>query len=113
MLGSFFLIALIAGALTYDTNVNGRGIFAQSATGKALKNAGMLPHVEKAWYVSMSAAARGYKWAEVNVPPYAKPLGKLLCDLYKVARNAACNGYHSASSYIASKLPVVAAFVSV
>lgn len=111
VLGSFFLIALIAGALTYDTNVNGRGVFAQSATGKALKNAGLLPHVEKAWYVSMSSAARAYKWAEVNVPPYAKPFGELCCNLYKLARNAACNAFNSASSYITSKLPVVAAFL--
>jgi len=111
VLGSIFLIALIGGLLAYDTNVNGKGVFAKSATGKVLQNAGLLPHVEKAWYTTMSASARGYKWAEINVPPYAKPVLKLSCDLYKVARNAACNAFGMVRNFVVAKLPVVGEFV--
>lgn len=106
------LIALIAGVLVYDTNVNGKGVFERSATGKILKNAGVLPHVEKAWYTTMGAAARGYKWAEQHVPPYAKPAGQLACDLFKLARNTACNVYGVVAEFVAAKLPVAASFVS-
>ncbi|XP_050318873.1 transmembrane protein 214 [Bactrocera neohumeralis] len=111
VLGSFVLIALIAGVLVYDTNVNGKGVFERSATGKILKNAGVLPHVEKAWYTTMGAAARGYKWAEKHVPPYAKPAGQLACDLFKLARNAACNVYGVVTEFVAAKLPVAASFL--
>ncbi|XP_054745319.1 transmembrane protein 214 [Anastrepha obliqua] len=111
ILGSFVLIVLIAGVLIYDTNVNGQGVFERSATGKVLKNAGVLPHVEKVWYMSMGAAARGYKWAEHHVPPYAKPAGQLACDVFKMARNAACNLYGVLSDLVASKLPAAANFL--
>lgn len=111
-LGSLLLIALIAGALIYDTEVNGKGVFAKSATGKVLKNAGLLPHVEKAWYTTMSTAARGYKWAEKTLPPYTKPVCKLACDLTKMLRNAACNAFTATKEVINAKLPVAAQFVS-
>lgn len=107
------LIALIAGALLYDTEVNGKGVFAKSATGKVLKNAGVLPHVEKAWYTSMSCAARGYKWAEKTLPPYTKPVCQLICDVSKLVRNAACNAFTLSKELINSKLPVAAQFVSI
>lgn len=110
-LGSIVLIALIAGALLYDTEVNGKGVFAKSATGKVLKNAGVLPHVEKAWYTSMSCAARGYKWAEKTLPPYTKPACQLICDLSKLMRNVACNVYTLSKELINSKLPVAAQFL--
>ncbi|XP_037709388.1 transmembrane protein 214-A isoform X1 [Drosophila subpulchrella] len=110
-LGSIFIIALIAGALYYDTEVNGKGVFEKSATGKVLKNAGVLPHVQKTWYTVMGAGARGYKWAEVNVPPYAEPAIKTSGDLWKLARNAACNVYQNGKGYFGAKWPVVAKFI--
>uniref|UniRef100_W8BC69 Transmembrane protein 214 n=1 Tax=Ceratitis capitata TaxID=7213 RepID=W8BC69_CERCA len=109
--GSFVLLVLIAGVLIYDTNVNGKGVFERSTVGKALKNAGVLPHVEKVWYTTMGAAARGYKWVEHHVPPYAKPAGQLACDLFKLARNTACNVYTVVSEFVAGKLPAVASFL--
>ncbi|XP_036329132.1 transmembrane protein 214-like [Rhagoletis pomonella] len=111
ILGSFVLITVIAAVLIYDTNLNGKGVFEHSATGKVLKNAGVLPHVEKAWYMSMGAAARGYKWAELHVPPYAKTAGQLVCDAFKLSRNAACNIYGVLSDFVASKLPAAAQFL--
>lgn len=110
-LGSIVLVALIAGALLYDTEVNGKGVFAKSATGKVLQNAGVLPHVEKAWYTSMSAAARGYKWAEKNLPPYTKPICQLVCDVSKLVRNAACNAFTATRDLFKAKLPVAAEFL--
>ncbi|XP_068151244.1 transmembrane protein 214 isoform X1 [Drosophila tropicalis] len=109
--GSIFLLALIAGSLCYDTQVNGKGVFEKSATGKILKNAGVLPHVEKGWYVTMSALAKGYKWGEEHVPPYAKPAIKVTCDVWKLARNAACTSYESGKTYFNAKWPEVAKFV--
>ncbi|KAH8244185.1 hypothetical protein KR026_001807 [Drosophila bipectinata] len=110
-LGSLFIVALIAGALYYDTETNGKGVFEKSATGKVLKNAGVLPHVEKTWYTVMGAGARGYKWAEVNVPPYAEPVVKTSVDLWKLSRNAACNIFQNGKGYFSAKWPVVAKFV--
>lgn len=112
-LGSLFIVALIAGALYYDTETNGKGVFEKSATGKVLKNAGVLPHVEKTWYTVMGAGARGYKWAEVNVPPYAEPVVKTSVDVWKLARNAACNIFQNGKGYFSAKWPVVAKFVSI
>ncbi|XP_030384375.1 uncharacterized protein LOC115631692 isoform X2 [Scaptodrosophila lebanonensis] len=110
-LGSILIVALIAGALCYDTEVNGKGVFENSATGKVLKNAGVLPHVQKGWYATMSASARGYKWAEKNVPPYAQPAIKLGGDVYKLARNTLCNASTAARTYFTAKWPVVAKFI--
>ncbi|XP_034101520.1 transmembrane protein 214 isoform X1 [Drosophila albomicans] len=110
-LGSIFIIALIAGALCYDTETNGKGVFEKSATGKILKNAGVLPHVQKAWYVTMGASARGYKWAEEHVPPYAEPALKTGCNLWKLARNACCNAYTNGLNYWRLKWPAVAKFI--
>ncbi|EDV32443.1 uncharacterized protein Dana_GF14050, isoform A [Drosophila ananassae] len=110
-LGSLFIVALIAGALYYDTETNGKGVFEKSATGKVLKNAGVLPHVEKTWYTVMGAGARGYKWAEVNVPPYAEPVVKTSVDVWKLARNAACNIFQNGKGYFSAKWPVVAKFI--
>ncbi|XP_017854347.1 uncharacterized protein LOC108607810 [Drosophila busckii] len=110
-LGSILIVALIAGALYYDTEVNGKGVFEKSATGKVLKNAGVLPHVQKGWYTTMSASARGYKWAEKHVPPYAQPAIKLACDCWKLLRNASCNAYTNALNLWQSKWPAMAKFI--
>ncbi|XP_036340268.1 uncharacterized protein LOC118749572 isoform X2 [Rhagoletis pomonella] len=111
VLGSLVLITVIASVLIYDTNVNGKGVFERSTTGKVLKNAGVLPHVKNAWYMSMGAAARGYKWAELHVLPYAKPAGQLVCDIFRLSRNAAFNIYGVFSDFVTSKLPVAANFL--
>jgi len=111
LMGSLFVLLLIGGALTYDTQVNGKGVFENSATGKALKNAGLLPYVEKAWYTTMGAGARGYKWAEQNVPPYAVPVMQLSRDVFKIVCNGVCNGYAALRECISSKLPIAANFL--
>ncbi|EDW11421.1 transmembrane protein 214 isoform X1 [Drosophila mojavensis] len=110
-LGSIFIIALIAGALCYDTEVNGKGVFENSATGKVLKNAGVLPQVQRGWYVTMGAGARGYKWAEQHIPPYAQPAIKTGIDVWKIARNACCSAYTNALNYWRSQWPAVAKFI--
>ncbi|KAH8378417.1 hypothetical protein KR093_011255 [Drosophila rubida] len=110
-LGSIFIVALIAGALCYDTETNGKGVFEKSATGKILKNAGVLPHVQKAWYVTMGASARGYKWAEEHVPPYAEPALKTGCNVWKLARNVCSNAYTNGLNYWRIKWPAVAKFI--
>lgn len=61
----------------------------------------------------MGASARGYKWAEKHVPPYAEPAIKTGVDVWKVARNAACNAYTNGLQYWRSKWPAVAKFVSI
>lgn len=100
------------GSITYDTDVNGNGVFAKSATGQMLQRAGVLPHVERAWYLGMGSAARGYKWSEKNVLPHLKPCGQLLCDLTKMARVGTGNIYTSLKNYVNAKLPMAASFVS-
>lgn len=113
------LLGAIGGLLAYDTQRND-GIFEQSAAGKFLKDIGALPYVEVAWTKSLSTSARGYQWAEVNVPVYAnityvalKPYGLFLKDLGIVGLNAAKNGWGVTKEYVATKTPVVVNFVSV
>lgn len=108
-LGSIVLLAVIAGVLHYDTNTNGKGVFANSATGKMLKNAGLLPHVEKAYVVVMTNTARGYKWAEQRLPGYMAPVGRLACDMFKLTRNTACSAYGIVKDFAVAKWPVVSA----
>ncbi|XP_034472511.1 transmembrane protein 214 isoform X1 [Drosophila innubila] len=110
-LGSILIVALIAGALCYDTEVNGKGVFEKSATGKVLKNAGVLPHVQRGWYATMSASARGYKWAEQHVPPYAEPAIKTGANVWKLTRNACCNAYTNGLNYWRIKWPAMAKFI--
>lgn len=112
------LLGAIGGLLAYDTQRND-GIFEKSAAGKFLKDTGALPYVEVAWTKSMSSSARGFQWAEVNVPIYAnityvalKPYGLFLKDLGIVGLNAAKNGYEASKKYVALKTPVVVNFVS-
>lgn len=110
-IGSLLLIVLIGFTLAYDTHVNGKGVFAHSACGKTLQKAGLLPYVEKAWYTTMSANARAYKWAEKHVPPYAKPVIQLTSDVYKLTRNVLCNTWQKIQEYTSAKLPVAAEFL--
>lgn len=112
------LLGAIGGLLAYDTQRND-GVFEKSAAGKFLKDTGALPYVEVAWTKSLSSSARGYQWAEVNVPIYAnityvalKPYGLFLQDLGIVGLNAAKNGWEVSKKYVAAKTPVVVNFVS-
>jgi len=108
LLGSFILIGAIGALIAYDTQVNGNGVFEKSATGKWLKNAGLLPHVEAAWYKTMAVSARGYQWAEKNLPVYLKPVLELSCDLLKMSRNAAINIFEKLRELVNTNAPGVA-----
>lgn len=79
-----------------------------------------MPYVEVAWTKSLSASARGFQWAEANVPVYAnttyvvlKPYGEFLKDLGIVGVNAAKNGWTVTKEYVATKTPIAVNFVSV
>lgn len=112
------LLTTIGGLLAYDTQRNG-GVFEKSATGKFLKDAGALPYVETAWTRSLSTSARGYQWAEFNVPIYLNktcvvltPYAELLKDLSIVGWNSAKKGWTTTKDYVNLKTPVVVEFVS-
>ncbi|XP_055300884.1 uncharacterized protein LOC129567721 [Sitodiplosis mosellana] len=115
--GSLLVFAAIGGLLAYDTQRND-GVFEKSAAGKFLKDTGALPYVEVAWTKSLSTSARGYQWAEVNVPIYAnityvtlKPYGLFLKDLGIVGLTSAKNGWVVTKEYVAAKTPVVVNFI--
>ncbi|XP_031634145.1 uncharacterized protein LOC116347612 [Contarinia nasturtii] len=115
--GIVLLLAAIGGLLAYDTQRND-GVFEKSAAGKFLKDTGALPYVEVAWTKSLSTSARGYQWAEVNVPIYAnvtyvalKPYGLFLKDFGIVALNGAKNGWTVTKEYVSAKTPVVVNFI--
>lgn len=117
-IGSLLLLGVIGGLLAYDTQRND-GIFEKSAAGKFLKDTGALPYVEVAWTKTLSTSARGFQWAEANVPVYANktyvalhPYGIFLKDLGIVGLNAAKNGWTVSKEYVATKTPVVVNFVS-
>lgn len=118
LFGSFLLFSAIAGFIAYDTNVLHGGKFEESSVGRVLKQAGALPHVENAWYVSMKYSARGYKWAEVQAPiaysksrTFLEPYGEFAKDLGLTALNGAKRGWESTKVCIAEKTPVVIEFV--
>lgn len=117
--GSIILIAAIGALLNYDTNINGGGVFAKSTTGKLLQQAGVLPHVELAWTKSLSTSARGYQWAEKNLPVYTKYTCEVLTPYYEfskdfafIAWKATRNGLTVAGNYVVDKTPIVVDFVS-
>lgn len=109
---SILLVGLVSGVLFYDTEVNGKGVFAKSLTGQMLQRVGILPHVERTWYVSMGLAARGYKWSEQNVLPQMKKWGQLICDLTKMGRVGASNIYAALKNYVNANIPVAVDFVN-
>lgn len=118
LFGSFLLIAVISSLLAYDTHIHG-GVFAKSATGKFLQQTGTLPYVEIAWTKTMSTSARGYQWAEKNVPVYVnqtctavKPYTAFLRDAGIVAWNFALERCEAVKLVILEKTPVVVNFVS-
>lgn len=118
MFGSIILIGAIGALLNYDTNLHG-GVFAKSTTGKLLQQAGVLPHVELAWTKSLSTSARGFQWAEKNVPVYTKytcevltPYAQFSKDFAFIAWKAIRNGLTVAGNYVVDKTPIVVDFVS-
>lgn len=111
VLGILIIIITIIGVLIYDTEVNGKGVFAKSSVGRVLENAGLLPSVQKTWYATMSSAARAYKWAERQTTPYSKPFLKMFCDLFKMLRNACCNMFNMIKDMVNAKLPAAAEFL--
>lgn len=119
ILGSFVLLLSIGGIIAYDTHIHG-GVFAKSTVGTLLKDAGALPYVETAWTKSMSTSARGFKWAEKNVPIYAhttceflKPYAELTRDVSILAWNGCIRGAVEVKTYIVNKSPLVINVVSI
>lgn len=116
--GSFLLFGAIAGLISYDTNVLHGGKFEESSVGRVLKQTGALPHVENAWFVSLKYGAKGYKWAELNVPPtyvkvktYLEPHCDFAKDLGLTLVNSAKKLWEGTKVYVAEKTPVVIAFI--
>lgn len=117
-MGSLLLSGLIVGLLAWDTNRHG-GVFEKTATGDLLKRTGALPYVEVAYIKTLSNSARGFKWAEANVPVYAnkscvalKPYLLVAKDLGVIGLNAGKNAWGLARDYVVAKTPVVTNFVS-
>lgn len=117
--GSFVLVLAIAAAINYDVHIHG-GQFEKSATGKFLKDTGMLPHVETVFYTSMSHGARGFQFMEKNVPVYSKETGSVLKpyweftkDLAVVAVNGVKQGFKKLFNLVDEKSPAVVDFVSI
>jgi len=115
--GSILLFGIIGGLLAYDTHRHG-GVFEKSAAGNFLKETGALPYVEVAWTKTLSTSARGYQWAEANVPVYVnktcvvlKPYVAVAKDLGIVGLNAAHKGWLATKDYVAAKTPVVVNFI--
>ncbi|KAJ6648346.1 Transmembrane protein [Pseudolycoriella hygida] len=117
LFGSFLLFVVISSLLAYDTHTHG-GVFAKSATGKFLQQTGTLPYVEIAWTKTMSTSARGYKWAEKNVPVYVnetctaiKPYTIFLRDVGIVAWSVVRDRCEAVKLIILDKTPVVVNFI--
>ncbi|KAG4074769.1 hypothetical protein HA402_006408 [Bradysia odoriphaga] len=117
LFGSFLLIGIISSLLAYDTHIHG-GVFAKSATGKFLQQTGTLPYVEVAWTKTMSTSARGYQWAEKNVPVYVnqtctavKPYTAFLRDAGIVGWNFVLERCEAVKLVVLEKTPIVVNFI--
>jgi len=117
LFGSFLLIVVISSVLAYDTHING-GVFAKSSTGKFLQQTGTLPYVEIAWTKTMSSSARGFQWAEKNVPVYVnqtctavKPYTEFLRDAGIVAWNVVLSRCEAVKLVVLEKTPIVVNFI--
>lgn len=116
LFGSFLLFGAITGLIAYDTHKND-GKFEQSTVGRLLEQAGALPHVQNAWFVSMKYSARGYQWAEERAPVvYSKttkvlaPYGVFAKDFAITAVNGAKKGWEITKLYVEKQTPVVIEF---
>ncbi|XP_033235745.1 uncharacterized protein [Drosophila pseudoobscura] len=94
-----FVVLMISVALYYDTQINGQGIFAESATGKALKDAGVLPLLQKGCDVALVAGARGFQCYEKYVDPYVVIVSQMVEDLVRQSLSDAGNVYDWAKGY--------------
>lgn len=117
LFGSFLLIVVISSLLAYDTHIHG-GVFAKSATGKFLHQTGTLPYVEVAFTKTMSTSARGYQWAEKNVPVYVnqtctavKPYTEFLRDAGIVGWNFVLGRCEAVKLVVLEKTPIVVNFI--
>ncbi|XP_049549156.1 transmembrane protein 214 [Anopheles darlingi] len=117
LFATFLLFGVTGALLGYDTYRAG-GKFEASLTGQTLKQAGLLPAVQDAWTCTLKFSARGYKWAEANLPGYyqatCKALGPYVefsIDFSKVLWNGAKKGFANAKQLAQQKLPVVADFI--
>ncbi|GAB0096932.1 Transmembrane protein 214 [Sergentomyia squamirostris] len=117
ILGIFVLFGAIGGIIGYDVHLHG-GKFEASTTGRFLKDTGALPYVETVWFTTMSYSARGYQWAEENVPVYYRQVSTALepycifaVDFTKVLLNTVKRSVCSACTYIQAKSPIIGNFV--
>ncbi|XP_058061358.1 transmembrane protein 214-A [Anopheles bellator] len=117
LFATFLLFGLTGALIGYDTYRSG-GKFEASLTGQTLKQAGVLPAVQDGWTCTLKYSARGYKWAEANVPVYYQATSKALgpyvefsIEFSKVLWNGAKKGVANAKLLVQQKLPVVADFV--
>ncbi|XP_058451577.1 transmembrane protein 214 isoform X2 [Malaya genurostris] len=117
VLGTFILFCLTGALISFDTYQAG-GKFEKSHTGQLLKQAGLLPAVEDAWTSTLKHSARGYKWAEENVPVYyqitSKAVGPYIefsIDLSKILWNGAKKGCGNVKLLVEQKTPVVVDFI--
>jgi len=117
LFGSFVLFVVITGLLAYDTHING-GVFSKSSTGKFLHQTGTLPYVEFAFTKTMSSSARGYQWAEKNVPVYVnetctavKPYTDFLRDAGIVAWRFVQGRYEDVKLVVLEKIPIMVNFI--
>lgn len=74
--------------------------------------------MENAWFVSLKYSARGYKWAEENVPPayvktktFLQPYGEFAKDLGITLYNSALKGWECTKTFAAEKTPLVLEFI--
>ncbi|KAM3960329.1 transmembrane protein 214 [Aphomia sociella] len=114
---SFFLLLSIGGLVGYDVyRVNGN--FPKSATGKLMKDLGVLEHSQLAWRKTLSTSARGYLWLETNAPVYytqtveiCKPYAQVSKDIFVIAIKKTGVLYGNVKDYVVEKTPVVAATI--
>jgi TMEM214, C-terminal, caspase 4 activator len=83
-----------------------------------LKDVGALPYVETAWTVSMKYSARGFVWAENNLPVYysktrvvLEPYVDMSKDLGIIAWNGAGKVWNNTKEIVSTKTPIVTDFV--
>lgn len=95
-------------------------IISASIHGQVLTKTGLLPIAEKAGDRFLVYSARGYKWAERNLPEYynqtaviAQPYLKLASDALISGRNVVVDLYGNVNDYVREKTPVVVNAVSI
>lgn len=116
LLATFLLFGVTGGLIGFDTYRAGG--FEKSHTGQLLKQAGLLPAVQDAWTCTLKHSARGYKWAEANVPVYyhatAKAVGPYIefsIDFSKILWNGTKKGFANLKLLVEQKSPVVVDFI--